>query len=96
MTMILSRAILNFLFLTFLFKPENRFRFREIRSQNIDFNFNLEVKFFYLFRYLLSHCIKPEYFIRVSQALDEYATDLPSRLSLCSAFDHITRGNIKN
>ena len=76
----------------FYFQPENRHRFKEIRAGTIDFKFNLEVKFFYLIRFLLSHCIRPEYYVQICQALTEYAVDFPSRMSLCSAFDHITRG----
>ena len=82
----------RFLSFYYTFQPENRFKFQEMRVSNSEVKFNLEVKFFYLYRFLMSYAVKPEYFVQISSAMDKYAVDYTTRMSIAGAFDHISRG----
>ena len=67
-----------------------------MRASNSEIKFNLEVKFFYFYRFMMSYAVKPEYFVRVSKAMDQYAVDYTTRMSIAGAFDHISRGSYAN
>ena len=55
-------------------------------------DYNVEVKYIMVFRFISSHFIQPRFFVGYSLALDEYCADTVNRSRYAEALTVILRG----